>query len=767
MKSRYFVGAALVAMLAAGTSAQAQTTPAAAISAPVTASDAATQSDQPAEPQQGGDIVVTAQRRSESLQKVPIAISAISQDDLAKRGIVSTAQLTGTVPSLQVNSPYGDAQPNFTIRGIGVANEHNPNQASPVGVYFDDAYIAARAEHGLQLYDLERIEVLRGPQGTLYGRNTTGGTINFISRRPDLAGSSGNIQAGYANFNTFTAQGAAETTLKEGVAGLRVSFNYAHGDGYVKNVASGQPDMNSTDMLAGRAILLVKPTDRLEIMIKGTYGRSNPTQAAVFNLGTGADGFNPVLGTGRAVKGLSFWEADSLRVGRSYVKAFGTEAIVKYDLTDTIQLTSLTSYDHLKQEFTQEGTGLQSPVFQQPLDTLYGNVFDMFNQELRVAYSDDRTNVQAGVYYGYDKDASDSNYWLLDGAALVRQKYDQIRRSYAAFAQGDQKFGDNVSVTLGIRYTEDKGRYQNYASYAVPSSFYTGRRDTSKFPPTSGTYFLGGYDAASGRIVSGPTLKLDSNAVTGRAAINYTFDTGQIVYASYSRGYRAAAFCGQCFFGPINTTKPEQVDAYEIGAKGRTLDDMLSLSVAGFWMNYRNQQINETIGAQTLLRNVDKSRIRGVEIEGTMTPSRDLRINASASFLDAKYLALQLSAGDLTGQRLPYAPRFSATGSIDWTIARVGDGKVMLTPSFVHSGQVYFTPYNRVAGNGNLRQDANTKINLQLGYETPTYTVRGWVTNLTNQKTFGDGLDLRASFGYDYLVQAPPRTYGATLAYRF
>lgn len=131
MKSRYFVGAALVAMLAAGTSAQAQTTPAAAISAPVTASDAATQSDQPAEPQQGGDIVVTAQRRSESLQKVPIAISAISQDDLAKRGIVSTAQLTGTVPSLQVNSPYGDAQPNFTIRGIGVANEHNPNPTFP------------------------------------------------------------------------------------------------------------------------------------------------------------------------------------------------------------------------------------------------------------------------------------------------------------------------------------------------------------------------------------------------------------------------------------------------------------------------------------------------------------------------------------------------------------------------------------------------------------------------------------------------------------
>jgi iron complex outermembrane receptor protein len=139
----------------------------------------------------------------------------------------------------------------------------------------------------------------------------------------------------------------------------------------------------------------------------------------------------------------------------------------------------------------------------------------------------------------------------------------------------------------------------------------------------------------------------------------------------------------------------------------------------------------------------------------------------SASFLDARYQALQLSAGDLTGRRLPYAPRFSATGSLDWTLARLGAAKVVFTPSFVHTGLVYFTPYNRVAGNGNLRQDANTKVNLQLAYETPSYTVRGWVTNLTNEKTFADGLDLRASFGYDYLVQAPPRTYGATVAYRF
>ncbi|MFM2372611.1 MAG: hypothetical protein RIS85_2333, partial [Pseudomonadota bacterium] len=248
-----------------------------------------------------GEIIVTAQRRAESILKVPVAVTAMSQDDLVKQGITNTAQMTGMVPSLQVNSPYGDSQPNFTIRGIGVANEHNPNQASPVGVYFDDAYIAARVVHGLQLFDMERVEVLRGPQGTLYGRNTTGGAINFISRKPSLSGMSGNLQVGYGNYNTFTASGAVDTTLVEDKVGLRVAFNYAHGDGYIKNIAQDQPDANSTDFISARAILLLKPTERLTVTLKGTIGRSNPTQAAVFNLGTGANGFNPVLGTGRAV----------------------------------------------------------------------------------------------------------------------------------------------------------------------------------------------------------------------------------------------------------------------------------------------------------------------------------------------------------------------------------------------------------------------------------------------------------------------------------
>ncbi|MEO0031516.1 MAG: hypothetical protein RIS94_1274 [Pseudomonadota bacterium] len=714
-----------------------------------------------------GEIIVTAQRRAESILKVPVAVTALSQDDLTKRGITNTAQMTGMVPSLQVNSPYGDSQPNFTIRGIGVANEHNPNQASPVGIYFDDAYIAARAVHGLQLFDLERVEVLRGPQGTLYGRNTTGGAINFISKKPTLSGMSGNLQVGYGNYNTFTASGALDATLVPDKVGLRVSFNYAKGDGYIHNIAKGQPDANSTDFIAGRAILLMKPSDRLTITLKGTIGRSDPTQAAVYNLGTGPDGYNPVLATGRAEKGLSFFETDSERLGHSYVRSVGGELTVKYELSDSLSFTSLTSYDDARQEFTQEGTGLTSPVLHQPLDTLYGNRFKMFNQEVRLTYAQDQTNLQVGAYYGYDKDSSNSYYWLFDGAALIHQLYDQVRKSSAIFAQADQKFGDHLGVTLGLRYTWDRSSYENYASYLAPGSGYTGQRDTDIFPYDTGFYIHGSYDPATGTYASGPTIPLRSSALTGRLAVNYTFDSGQMLYASYSRGYRSAAYCGQCFTAPIGTTKPEKVDAYEIGAKGKFLDNMLTMSLSAFLMKYRNSQINETNGPQTLLANVDKSKIQGIEFETTLAPLNNFRISLNGSFLDAKYEKATLLFGSIAGQRVPYAPKFQMSGKVDWEMAHIGDGTVSFTPSFVFSSLSYFTPYNKLNGNGRLKQGNNTKVNAQLSYDTERYSIRAWVNNLFNEKTFADGLDLRTSFGYDYLVQAPPRQYGVSFNYKF
>lgn len=245
------------------------------VSQPVLAQDTAADSGQLA------DIVVTAQRQSESLLSTPVAVSALTTGDLARQGVTSSFDLSASVPSLQVTSAFGEAQPNFTMRGIGVGNEYGANQVSPVGIYTDDNYLSARTMHGLQLYDLERIEAVRGPQGTLYGRNTTGGAINFISVKPNLdPGARGYVEAGFGRFNEFRAQAAVEGTLVDEVLGFRASVNYVEADGYVKNIFPGQPDANSKDSIAGRLIIRARPSDRLDMTLKFTGSKGKPTQAA-------------------------------------------------------------------------------------------------------------------------------------------------------------------------------------------------------------------------------------------------------------------------------------------------------------------------------------------------------------------------------------------------------------------------------------------------------------------------------------------------------
>ena len=740
--------------------AQAQTTP------PAQAADSS-----------GGlsEVVVTAERRSESILRVPLAVSAISQADLASQGITNSSELSDLVPTLQANSAFGAVQPNFSIRGIGVNNEHNPNQASPVGVYIDDAYIAARVSQGLQIFDLERIEILRGPQGTLYGRNTTGGAINFISHQPSLSGSSGNVEVGYGDYNTFTANGAYETAFVEGVSGLRAAFSYAHGDGWNKNAFSGQPAANSTDNVAGRLIFRVKPNERLDVSLKATAGYSKPTQAGVFNLGTGAPGqpadYNAVLDYSRSAHGLSFWQIDSDRVGYNTVKNLGTELVVKYKLNDEMSLYSLTSYDYASADFQQEGTGVNSSVFTQPLDTLYGNKFTMVNQEVRLSYLTAMTKVQAGLYYGYDKDASNSYYWLLDGAADFHQFFNQVRNSYAVFAQWDQSVTDHLSVTLGARFTKDDYTYEDYYSYLEPGSVsYTGQRNTAPqfWDPAQGTYFLGSsYDATTHSIVPGAPIKLNSSAPTWRAAVDYTFDNGQLVYLSFNRGYRGAAFCGQCFQGAtLDTTKPETANAYELGTKGAYFGRRLTVSADVFWIDYRNQQTNEQIGLQSILTNVPRSRMRGFELEAQAQPIPDFRATLALGILDAKYQELQLSLAKVNGLEEPYAPKVTGSLRFDWRLAHIGEGALTLTPSVNYTSKVFYSPYNTLDGNGPLSQGANTKINAQLAYNSGNRFIRLWVKNLTDKQTFGDGLDLR-TFGYYYLVQAPPRTFGVSVGTEF
>jgi len=368
-------------------------------------------------------IVVTAQRRSQALLDVPLAVSALTGDTLASKGITNSANLATAVPNLQVSSPYGSTQPNFSLRGISVANEYNSNQAAPVGVYIDDVYIASRTSQGMGLFDLDRVEVLRGPQGTLFGRNTTGGAINFITRGPSLAGNKGYAEAGYGNFDTVTAQGAVEATMVEDQLGIRIAANYEKGDGRIENVFPGGRDANSVDTLQGRVSLRIKPGDgALDIRISAYAGRDRGTQAAV-------QGLLPF----RA--GLGFFEVNENRIGENRTDAWGAAANVSLALGPRVTLTSITSYDGGKQDFQQAADGSPLDV----LDINWQSRFRQFSEEARINYDGDGLKLVTGLFYGWDQTVTDNRFDIgsalgpgIDGGFF--QHHRQQRRSYAAFA---------------------------------------------------------------------------------------------------------------------------------------------------------------------------------------------------------------------------------------------------------------------------------------------------------------------------------------------
>lgn len=705
-----------------------------------------------------GEIVVTAQRRSESLMSVPVAVSALSGDTLSSRGIAQPTSLASIVPNLQVNDSTGGAEPNFTLRGVGLGNDYSSNQASPVGVYADDAYMAFRATHGAQMFDLERVEVLRGPQGTLFGRNTTGGAINFITRKPSLSGSKGYLELGYGNFNDVQADGALEETLVDGVLGVRAAVSYDRHDGYVENVFPGAKDLQSADNLRTRLSIRLKPSENLDINLRLFANRSRQIQPGIIAIGTGANGANPISGYSRGT--LGFYQISSDNPHQNNANSEGGALTVKLRLGDALTLQSLTSYDTAKSLFGQDVDG--SPV--KLLETVFDSKYKEFNQELRLVYDSGSVQAQGGVFYGRDRVSINNKYIILQflealgvpadptltaGGATIDQGYTQVRISKAAFGQFDWKATPSLTITLGARYTEDIAKYEN------------------------GTSVIGGYDFTPiVQVIGAPGAPLErrgnNRALTGRAAISYKFDNGPLVYASYSRGYRAGTFNGSGYLSPtqIDFVAPERVNAYEAGVKGRFLGGALSLAAAAFYYDYTNQQIQDQIGPVAFLRSAGASTLKGFEVESTVRFSPQASFTGSLGYTDSKYNKLTLQGVVLDGNKLPFAPSVTASGRFDFIVGGVAGGELTISPGIAYTSSQWFTPYNNTLNYGILRQGSYALFDATAEWKNGPWSVRVWGKNLSNKNAYSYGVNL-SSFGIQYFNVNQPRTFGVAVRRTF
>lgn len=707
-----------------------------------------------------GEIIVTAQRREQSILDVPLAISAVSGDALASRGIVNSSNLQDVIPNLQISSPYGQSQPNFSMRGISVGNEYNSNQVSPIGVYIDDVYMASRISHGMGLFDLDRVEVLRGPQGTLFGRNTTGGAINFITRAPTLSGNRGYVELGYGNYDTWRGQAALETTMVEDELGFRIAANWAKGDGQIKNIFPGQRDANSLDTLQGRAQLRMRPGQGpVDITLKVYGGRERGTQAGVH-------------GRADARVGLGFFEVNENRIGVSSTDAYGASAKIAWELSQQLTFTSITAVDGGMQDLPVGSDGSPLDV----LDLHFRTDYSQFSEEARLNFSNDKVEVVGGVFYGTDKvDVHNIRYFGDAFGPGVNGGYDQYykqkRRSVAVFAQGDYALTDSLTLTLGARYTWDKIRYHDAWAYLFRGNVSGPFTPLFTTVPCSGNPGACAFDPNARFAVGG-----SDSALTGRVALSYELADGTLLYGSYNRGYRAGAVngAGQRRSDGITYVDPETVNAYEVGVKGRYFG-ALTLAVAGFYYDYSDQQLGDSqAGPVNVLVNAPKSRVMGGEIEAVLRASAALTLNASVGFQDAKYKELTLQGVVLNGNRLPNAPKWSVQVGGDLQLPDIADGVLKFSPAMTYASKQFFTPFNNVnipntaQRNQELAQDGNVRVNAALSWEKDAVMLKAFVNNAFNTKIYTYGLDLLISgLGYNYLIPAAPRTYGASVRVSF
>jgi len=696
------------------------------------------------------EIIVTATKRAESVQDIPIAVSAIGGDALSKSRVTQADELVTRTPNLQLTSTVGDNTPIFALRGVSMS-DYSLNQASPVATYYDEVYKGNFAFLGVAMFDLERVEVLRGPQGTLYGKNTTGGAVNLISRAPKLGETSGYLNLGYGNYNRIDANGAINLPLGDKLA-LRVAGTYSTADGWFKNIIPGKPDLASVNEYGIRAALRFEPSDGIDITLRGSTSYQNPRNYGIYAQPEAVN--RPGLGQRQIAANVT---------DRRHARTYSLSLTANVELNDALTLTSITAWDKGSLDFFEDTDGQAIQLLEIP----YVDRANQIAQDLRLT-SDFKGpfNFILGAYYHREsvfnqttfQIANDMNFDGLPGitaadcaigfplACRFQNSFDQLKKSFAIYSDANFKITDALTLRGGLRFTHDTGEQTGFRSDALgPDNVLV----TNLIPPSN--------------------LRYKTNNLSGKVGLDYKFESGQLLYASYSRGYRANSFNAQAFFDPseISVAKPEKIDAFEVGLKSQFADRRVTLNLAGFYYKYANQQfinIDPTSAAQTLL-NIPKSRILGGEAELTARATDALTLRAGLGLLSTKIEQGIVSGIDVAGHKLSNAPSLSLNGGFDATVLDNDNGKLSLHGDMSYAGAQFFEVINIPR----LEQSGYVLLGGHIDWESGNgrWNASVWAKNLTDKFYFTSRVDLLAGFGFDYNHVAAPRTFGVTVGTKF
>jgi iron complex outermembrane receptor protein len=766
------------------------------------------------------EVTVTAQRQSERLQDVPVAVTAVSAAELLERGMRQAGDITSAVPNLLLNSPYGpEAQPTFTLRGV-TTQDFSENQSSPVAMYVDEVYKSVGAVQALQIYDLDRVEVLRGPQGTLYGKNATGGAVSFYSRNPSLTDYDGYLTLGAGNYSAYSVRAALGGPLIENELGWRAALLYDKRDGWVHSVVPGVEPLNGVDALAGRFTLMAKPSEVLTTTLKLSVSRSagTPYGAHAINNDPTVTGFTGNIGW--FDNGAKYAVHKEIRNDSAALK-------VDWQLGAHVTLTSVSGFDYGRwYEKSDDGglpiTGVSTARLDDP-NTYFSSV-NAFSQEIRLASHDTGAfGWLTGLYYGRESTHATVQFHFFDGFPTCcffpptspsvpaqlwgfdeYNNFDQLKDSRAVFVNTTFEVVPSVTLRAGLRYTKDKATISNF--YALEgglasqplgndpnvdaSTWWT---QTIGAVPAARTYFqtsLAPQALPAGQGVV-PEFGKDTNNVSGKVGLDWKVREELLAYASISQGYRGVAFNGQAYNDPTELTfaDPEKLTSYEIGLKSGFWSHRGVFNAALFHYDYKNQQFLDAFalpgGLGTGFRTVNapKSRVNGAEFELRVKATPDLEIGSSLGLMSSKYVELTLHSGQFVdaahtiprvccvGNRLIQAPDYSASLDVDWRFAHLAVGDLRLFVDGNYYGKQYFDAFNTERDAQGAYGVANARLSLESTAGKRGYAVGAWIKNLTNRQYLAYALNQAdadtGALGFDYALVGEPRTYGIDATLRF
>ncbi|HYD28599.1 TonB-dependent receptor [Brevundimonas sp.] len=696
-----------------------------------------------------GEIIVTARRRDEALKDVPISVSALGAERLEETGATDITALQQQTPNATVQVARGSNSTLISfIRGVG---QQDPlwGFEPGVGLYVDDVYIARPQGAVLDIYDVERIEVLRGPQGTLYGRNTVGGAVKYVTSRlsqdPELM-----LRGAYGSYNQVDLLASGSMPLADNfrIGGAIASYQR---DGYGENLNTGAEHYNK-DVLAGRVSMEWEPREDMSIRL--AYDRveddSNPRHGhrEVAGVGPGAGVPDSVYDTYAGIG------------DENSVMNQGFSATVQLDVNEHWTFKSITAWREGETDTVIDFDNTPAPTLDIP--AYYAD--DQLTQEFQFLFDYDRIQGVMGFFYldGHAEGAFDT---IAGNLGIVIGTGGQVNtESWAGYADVNLDLTDRLHLSLGARYTLDNK---------------TGTVFRANYLGATNSPLLGGTPRAPLLVRTDYTASNDFNQFTPRVALSYDLNDDMTAYASYSQGYKSGGFDmrGDAILTPdtVNGYEPETVDSIELGLKGSL--DRLSFAASVFRNEYNDQQVTTQVpavgGIASFVDNVGSSTFLGAEFEGSLFLSDSLSANFAVGYLDSdfeEFLRYNLALGvyeDISDQVvLQNAPKWTGYLGLTWR-GDVAGGELAVTPSVS-----YRDDYSQFEfPNPILDQEAYALVDLSIVWTDPgdRYTVGLYGKNLTDEEYRVGAYNFAGAVFNDSLIgyYGPPQTVTASLQVKF